>query len=122
MTAISTGIDLVEINRFQAALDRHGERLLARIFTNGELEDTQGNTASLAARFAAKEAVSKALGTGIGKVSWKEIEIRSGNNNEPILHLHGIALQIAHEKKLNTWSISLSHSQESAIAIAVAIE
>ena len=77
---LSSGVDLVEIQRLQAAIDRHGERFLNRIFTPRELEEVGQNTASLAARFAAKEAVSKALGTGIGPVNWHEIEIlpRSG--------------------------------------------
>lgn len=120
-TAIATGVDIIEIDRFQAVLDRRGESLLRRIFTQGELEDTRGNTASLAVRFAAKEAVSKALGTGIGIVGWKEIEIRTGEANQPILQLHGKAAQIAQEKGLHQWSVSLSHSRSNAVAFVVAI-
>lgn len=76
--------------------------------------------ASLAARFAAKEAVAKALGTGIGPVSWREIEIRRGSARQPVLLLHGAAAQLAAELGLTEWSISLSHSQETAVAVAIA--
>ena len=75
---LSAGIDLLEIERLQRAVSRYGERFLQRIFTNQERTDVQDNLASLAARFAAKEAAAKALGCGIGEVSWQEIEICRG--------------------------------------------
>ena len=65
--------------------------------------------------------MAKALGTGIGSVGWKEIEIRYGEAHKPILKLHGMAAQIAQEKKLHQWSVSLSHSRSSAVAFVVAI-
>ncbi len=71
---LKTGIDIIEIPRIQAALDRHGERFLKRIFTAKEIIECNGQADALAVRFAAKEAASKALGTGIGPVSWREIE------------------------------------------------
>jgi holo-[acyl-carrier protein] synthase len=77
--------------------------------------------ASLAGRFAAKVAVAKALGTGIGPVSWQEIEIRRGEGGQPELHLSGAAQQTAARMGLETWSISISHDQERAVAVAVAI-
>jgi holo-[acyl-carrier protein] synthase len=117
---IASGIDLVEIERFQAAVNRHGSRLLERIFTTAELEDARDHPASLAARFAAKEAVAKALGTGIGPVSWREIEIRRGTARQPLLFLHGSAAQLSADLGLTQWSISLSHSQEMAVAVAFA--
>ena len=117
---IATGVDLVEIERFQAALNRHGSRFLERIFTTAELEDAGDHLASLAARFAAKEAVAKALGTGIGPVSWREIEIRRGSARQPFLLLHGAAAKLSAELGLTEWSISLSHSQEMAVAVAFA--
>jgi len=80
-----------------------------------------GNIASLAARFAAKEAVAKALGTGIGLITWHEIEILRGNANQPILALHHSAAQKAQELNLTHWSISLSHTSKLATAIAVAV-
>jgi holo-[acyl-carrier protein] synthase len=119
MNKLSSGVDLIEITRFQEAVDRHGERLLLRIFTPLELKEAKGKTASLAARFAAKEAVSKALGCGIGIVGWREIEIRRGPDRQPQLHLYGAAAQIAARLGLAQWSISLSHSQHYAIALAV---
>ncbi len=77
--------------------------------------------ASLAARFAAKEAVAKAFGTGIGHISWHEIEVCRGCSGEPILHLYGQAQKMAEEHHLSTWSLSLSHTQNQAIAIVVAL-
>ena len=111
---------MLEIERMQDAIGRHGARLLGRIFTANELAEVGDNPASLAARFAAKEAVAKALGTGIGAVGWQEIEIRRGPARQPILELHGAARQLADELGLVNWAISLSHTQEQAIAMAVA--
>ena len=118
---IASGVDLVEIERFKDALDRHGGRLLERVFTTAELEEAGGHPASLAARFAAKEAVAKALGTGIGPVSWREIEIRRGSARQPLLTLHGAAAQLSADLGLTHWTISLSHSQEMAVAVAFAV-
>lgn len=117
---LSTGVDIIEVSRIAEAIERHGERFLRRVFTPTELEQVGGQTGSLAARFAAKEAVAKALCTGIGDVRWVEIEVLRGPNKEPILHLHGDAARIAAEKNLNTWSISLSHTREHAVAFVVA--
>ena len=117
---IASGVDLIEIERFQTAVSRHGSRFLERVFTETELEEAGKNPASLAARFAAKEAVAKALGTGIGPVSWREIEIRRGSARQPLLSLHGAAAQLAAELGLTEWTISLSHSQSTAIAVAFA--
>ena len=77
--------------------------------------------ASLAARFAAKEAVAKALGTGIGPITWQEIEVCRGRSGEPILYLHGAAKQLAESQNLSTWSLSMSHTQNHAIAFVVAM-
>lgn len=121
MTRIASGIDLIEIVRLESAIQRQGERLLQRLFTPRELAEARGNVASLAARFAAKEAVAKALGTGIGLVTWHEIEILRGSANEPLLALHRSAAQKARELNLIHWSISLSHTHELATAIAIAI-
>ena len=118
---LRSGVDLLEIERLQRSLERYGDRLLGRIFTARELAEVGNNPASLAARFAAKEAVSKALGTGIGSVTWKEIEVLRGQAGQPVLFLHGAAQQLAQELGLSTWSISLSHSQAQAIAMVVAM-
>ena len=117
---LRTGIDLLEIDRLEGALERHGERFLARIYTRAEQELCAGNTASLAARFAAKEATAKALGTGLGIVAWNEIEILRDDSGAPVLHLSGKALAQAENLGLREWAISLSHTHEYAIASVVA--
>lgn len=121
MPNLSAGVDLVEIDRIRGVIDHHGARFLQRVFTPQELTEVKGNYASLAARFAAKEAVAKALGTGIGLVAWKEIEILRGPARQPILHLHGAAQRLAQELGLQRWSISLSHSHAHALAFVVAM-
>ncbi len=118
---LATGVDIIEINRIQQAVERHGQRFLKRIFTAEELEESAGNLSSLAVRFAAKEAVAKALGCGIGPVSWQEIEIRRGDARQPLLVLHGAAAEQASQQGLQIWSISLSHSLAYALATATAI-
>ena len=121
MPNLRTGVDLIEIDRFISAYQRYHQRLLHRLFTPTELAENGENMASLAARFAAKEAVSKAFGTGIGHITWQEIEICRGHSGEPILHLHGAAQKLAEAQHLTSWSISLSHSQNHAIAFVVAL-
>lgn len=118
---LRTGIDLVEIERLESVIQRYGARLLNRVYTTQELVEVSHNLASLAGRFAAKEAVSKALGTGIGVVTWHEIEVLRGPEREPVLHLHGAAAQLARDLGLQTWSLSLSHTQTHAIAMVVAV-
>lgn len=121
MPKLRTGVDLIEIDRFTSSYQRYQHRLLQRLFTPTELAENGENMASLAARFAAKEAVAKAFGTGIGHITWHEIEICRGRAGQPILHLHGAARRLAAEQHLNTWSLSLSHSQTHAIAFVVAM-
>jgi holo-[acyl-carrier protein] synthase len=118
---LATGLDIIEITRIRTVIDRFGSRFLERVFTPLELSEAGRSTASLAARFAAKEAVSKALGTGIGMVSWQDIEIRRGSSREPVLHLTGMAGERAEELGLQTWSLSLSHTQNYAAAVVVAV-
>jgi len=118
---LRSGVDLLEIERLQQAIERYGERFLARIYTQTERELCHGNFSSLAARFAAKEAVAKALGSGLGDVAWTEIEILRAENGAPVLNLHGKAKTLADQLGLNQWSISLSHTREHAIAMAVAL-
>jgi holo-[acyl-carrier protein] synthase len=118
---LTNGVDIVEIERMLHAIERHGERFLDRIFTSQELAEVRSNPASLAARFAAKEAVSKALGTGIGRVRWHEIEILRGPARQPKLILHGEAARLADELGYETWAISLSHTHVHALAMVVAV-
>ncbi len=128
---LSSGIDLIEIKRIQKALDRHGNRFLGKIFSAAELErlnrfkSRQVNpriiAAELAARFAAKEACSKALGTGIGPVSWKEMEVFNDPSGKPTLNLTGKAAKIAGKLGYTSWSVSLTHSREMAAAVVVCL-
>ena len=114
-----TGVDIVEISRIQAALERHGERFLQRIYTEREIERYAQRTNSLAARWAAKEAVAKALGCGIGDIGWTDIEILD-QEGAPMVKLHDNAAILAARLGLVGWSISLSHTAEVAIAFVVA--
>lgn len=118
---LSTGVDLIEIERLEGAIRRHGQRFLLRIFTAAELEEVGAQPASLAARFAAKEAVAKALGCGIGDVGWLDIEVRRGWRGQPELYLHGSAAERAAQLGLHTWSLSLSHTASHAVAFVVAM-
>ena len=117
---LRTGVDLIEIARIDEVVSRHGKHYLERIYTSAELELCGMRVESLAGRFAAKEAIAKTLGCGIGEVEWKEIEILGDEQNAPVLHLYGKAAQKAGELGLTNWSVSLSHSQSHAVAIAVA--
>ena len=117
---LKTGVDLIEIDRIRAALDRYGERFLKRIFTETEIAECAGRAESLATRFAAKEATTKALGTGIGPVRWREVETLRKRSGEPYLVLHGRAEQLARDLGLTNWAVSLSHSKGTAIAVVIA--
>ncbi|HEY60348.1 MAG TPA: holo-[acyl-carrier-protein] synthase [Anaerolineae bacterium] len=117
---ISTGIDLIDIERFENLKPAILKRFLQRVFTQRELAQIQGSLTSAAGRFAAKEAVAKALGCGIGPISWKEVEILRGPRGEPLLSLNKNALLISQEQGLVDWSISISHTKNQAIALAVA--
>lgn len=117
---LRTGVDLIEISRIEDAVTRHGRHYLERVYTPAELELYGQRIESLAGRFAAKEAVAKALGCGIGEVSWKEVEVVGDEQNAPVLHLYGNAKQKADELGLKNWSLSLSHSQSHALAFVVA--
>ncbi len=120
MAILRTGIDLVEIERLSGLRPEIRQRFLERVFTPRELEQAAGSDASLAGRFAVKEAVSKVLGTGIGVLGWRQIEVERGPQGEPVLHLTGNALVEAEKQGLATWSISISHTHTIAIAVAVA--
>jgi holo-[acyl-carrier protein] synthase len=117
---IRCGIDMIENHRIEDGIARLGERFLQRFFTPGERADCEDKPYRLAARLAGKEAVAKALGTGIGDVSWQEIEIRCGERGRPLLHLHGAAARLAAEMNLTQWDISLTHTAEYASAVVVA--
>ncbi|MDQ3248375.1 MAG: holo-ACP synthase [Chloroflexota bacterium] len=121
---LRTGVDILEIERIRTAIDRHGKRFLTRIYTPSELTHCRERTESLAGRFAGKEAVAKALGTGIWRhgVDWRDIEIlRDAQSGAPQLHLHGAAANWATALGLCEWSISLSHDRAMVIAFVVAM-
>ena len=117
---LRTGVDLIETSRIAEAIERHGARFLNRVFTEFEQKECKGRITSLAARFAAKEAAAKALGCGIGDVSWLEIEVRSDERKAPYLVLYGEGERLAQQLGLTTWSVSLSHTENQAIAFVVA--
>jgi holo-[acyl-carrier protein] synthase len=117
---LTSGIDLIEIERIERALARHGERFYKRFFTPQEVDYCQGRAASLAGRFAVKEAVAKALGTGIGDFNWTDVEVICDGRGRPTLILHNRAREIAHAQGRSEWSISLSHTDKIAIGMAVA--
>jgi holo-[acyl-carrier protein] synthase len=122
---LSVGVDLVELDRIRRAVDRHGNRFLARIYTPDELSRYRDRLPELAARFAAKEAVSKALGVGVNHMSahgigWQEVEILPDPRGKPLVCLSGRAQALAEERGLLTWAISLSHGRDYAVAFVVA--
>ncbi len=121
LPALRTGVDLVEIARLEGLNPAIRQRFLRRVFTGRELEAAGESWASLAGRFAAKEAVAKALGCGIGPVAWQEIEVLRGAGGEPVLALHGQALALAEQQGLSVWSVSISHSRSHAVALVVAL-
>lgn len=116
---LRTGVDLIETSRVTEAVGRHGARFLNRIFTELEQVECNGRVSSLAARFAAKEAASKALGCGIGIVNWTDIEVCYDEKKAPCLVLHGEGERLAKDLGLTTWSVSLSHTESMAIAFVV---
>jgi holo-[acyl-carrier protein] synthase len=121
---LGLGTDLIETKRLQESIDRFGTRFLERIFTAGEIEYCQrkkNSAESFAARFAAKEAGAKALGTGISRgVSWKEFEVRREPSGRPTLHVSGRAGELAEAMGVRRMQLSLTHSREFAMAVVVA--
>jgi holo-[acyl-carrier protein] synthase len=112
-------VDIVEVPRIARVVERWGERFLHRIYTPQEVAFARGQAPSLAARFAAKEAVMKALGTGARGVSWKEIEVVRGRGQAPTLRLTGRALAQAQRLGITRFTLSLSHTKDLAIAVVV---
>jgi holo-[acyl-carrier protein] synthase len=122
---IGTGIDIVETARIAHSIEKHGKRFLDRVFLPEEIAYARSNKfphIHLAARFAAKEAVSKAFGTGIGaKLGWRDIEVRKHAHGEPFLILHGKGEQLAFEMKINKALITLAHTKDYAAANCILI-
>ncbi len=118
--SLTTGVDIIEISRVRQVLERYGQRFLKRVFTAGEIEYCRDRPANLAARFAAKEATMKALGTGVRGVGWKDIEVIRHDSGAPAVVLHGRAKRRAQRLAVEEISLSLSHSREYAVAFVVA--
>jgi holo-[acyl-carrier protein] synthase len=122
---IAHGIDIVEVARISGMLQEHGERLLARLFTPAEqayAEQSRRRDEHLAARFAAKEAVLKALGTGWRSgIGWTDVEVVLLPSGQPTVRLHGEAAAKAAEQGVTQWSLSLSHTDTHAVASAIGI-
>lgn len=118
---VGTGVDIVEVERIERSIERYGPRFLQRVFTASEIaycSEKRAFAESFAARFAAKEAGAKALGTGIQHgVGWTEIEVRRLPGERPTLHFSGRALEWAERLGVTRASLSLSHTRSTAIAI-----
>jgi len=120
------GVDLIEVPRVEQAIARYGDRFLERVFTSTELFYTRGRVPELAVRFAAKEAVSKALGVGMRMLSpygigWREVEVLGDLRGRPAVILRGRAAEIAAGLGVREWAVSLSHTKEYAVAFVVAM-
>lgn len=116
---VSSGIDLVEINRIERLIARFGGRFLEVVFTPGEVAYCGLRPPQLAARFAAKEATMKALGTGRLGIGWREIEVVTEASGRPRLELHGAALERSRELGWKAIDLSLTHSRTQALALVV---
>jgi len=115
------GIDLVEVGRFRDLNPAIRERFYARVFTPEERDHIGGSLQRAAGLFAAKEAAVKALGCGIGPVSWQEVRVRHNPQGLPYLGLSGAADRIARNKGIASWSLSITHTRDLAAAVAVAL-
>jgi holo-[acyl-carrier protein] synthase len=117
---VGTGIDIAEVPRIREAIERHGERFLQRIFTEGEIQYCESKANRIeryAARFAAKEAGMKAIGTGWNHgVRWRDIEVARKPGGRPTLLLHGKAAEFAAKLGATNIALSLTHTAEEAMA------
>jgi holo-[acyl-carrier protein] synthase len=119
MSGNAVGVDIVETDRVRAALERFGEKFLRRVYSPVEVAFCRRRAHELAARFAAKEAVMKALGTGARGVAWREIEVLPNRRGKPLVYLHGRARERAERIGLRGLDVSMSHSREYAVAFVV---
>ncbi|MGD9791297.1 MAG: holo-ACP synthase [Phycisphaerales bacterium] len=125
MHTLAHGIDLVPVARLARSIDQHGDRFLERVFTSGERDYAHANKRRdehLAARFAAKEAVFKALGTGwSGGIAWTDVEVTRDESGRPAIVLTGKAATIAASLGIKSWLVSLSHTEDHAIASVIGL-
>ncbi len=120
---LGTGVDIIETARIRRAIERHGRRFLERVFTAGEIayaERKAGAAERFAARFAAKEAGMKAIGTGWRRgVRWRDFEVANLRSGKPELRLHGQAAEIAQALGVRRAALSITHTKSSAIAFVI---
>jgi holo-[acyl-carrier protein] synthase len=123
MNVVGLGTDLVEIERFRLAVQRRA-RLPERLFSDDERSYAfrhRDPVPRLAARFAAKEAVMKALGVGLGAFKLRDVEVVRKRGGAPMVGLHGKATALADERGVASWHLSLTHSESMAMAVAIAV-
>lgn len=124
MNVAGLGTDLVEVERFRLAMDRRGERFLERLFSEAErayAERQRDPAKSFGARFGAKEAVMKAMGVGLWKFRLRDIEVVRAESGAPSVALHGRAAEMAAERGVVAWHLSLTHTDSIAMAVAIAM-
>jgi holo-[acyl-carrier protein] synthase len=125
MSVLGLGVDIVETARISKTLDQFGDKFLHRVYLPGEITYSQSHrfpALPLAARFAAKEAISKAFGTGIGgPIGWRDMEITKELSGEPKVVLHGGAAALAEKMGVQRVLLSLSHTEHYAAASAVLV-
>jgi holo-[acyl-carrier protein] synthase len=119
---VAVGVDIIEVDRVRKVYAHHGERFLQRVFTEMEVRQCRGKVTRLAGRFAAKEAISKALGTGLHGVAWREMEVVQLRSGRPTVRLHGNAKKRAELLGLTAFDVSIADLQAFSIAIAVALQ
>jgi phosphopantetheine--protein transferase-like protein len=121
---VGLGTDLVEVARFRLAMERQGDRLTERLFSEAEREYAgrqKDPTKSFAARFGAKEAVMKAMGVGLWKFKLRDVEVIRAKSGAPSVALHGRAAEMATERGVTAWKLSLTHTETTAMAVAIAL-
>lgn len=125
MRIIGHGIDAIEVARIAEMLRKHDDRFLTRVYTEDEIgyaAKARRRAEHLAARFAAKEAALKAMGTGLARgIQWTEVEVTFLPSGRPTILLHGRALEVASGMEIDEWQLSLTHTRELAIASAIAV-
>ena len=119
---IGVGIDIIEVERVRRVYEHHGERFLKRVYTEREVWQCRGKATRLAGRFAAKEAISKALGTGLHGVAWQEMEIVQLRSGRPTVTLHGRAKLRAEQLGISAFDVSIADLAQISIAIAIAVQ